>query len=169
MARIKPQPHIVENRQQAEGTLAEIAAIDRKISAANTAMQEAIDLEKAKASQISSPLLARRKELADGLAVYARLNKAELFKKSKSLDLGFGIIGFRNSTKLVQISGVTAAMTLEKLHQFGFVEGIRSKEELNKEAMAGWADERLGTVGLKRQQSEGFFIEISKDEMPTTS
>ena len=29
MARSKPNPHIVETRQQAEGTMAEVAAIDR--------------------------------------------------------------------------------------------------------------------------------------------
>ncbi len=33
MARIKPDPHVVENRAQCEGALAEMAALDRKLSA----------------------------------------------------------------------------------------------------------------------------------------
>ena len=90
MTRIKPDPHIVADRAQCEGSLAEMAALDRKLSGIETDMQEAIDAAKAKASQLAGPLLERRKELADAVAVFAKLNKQELFAKSKSLDLGFG-------------------------------------------------------------------------------
>ena len=119
-----------------------------------------------KAGQLAGPLQARRKELADAVAVFARLNRQELFAKSKSLDMGFGVIGFRASTKIVQIRGVTAEMTLEKLHQYNLSDGIRTKEEINKDAALGWPDERLELVGLKRQQSDTFFIEISKENVP---
>lgn len=167
MARIKPTPHIVENRSQAEGTLAEIAALDRKIAAVGLEMQEAIHTAKAKAGQAAEPLSARRKELADGLAVFARLNKAELFPKgSKSVDLGFGVIGFRASTKIVQRTGITSDLTLEKLHQYDYAEGIRTKEEINRDGMTGWSDEKLETVGLRRQQSDGFYIEIDEEKVP---
>ena len=167
MARIKPTPHIVENRAQAEGTLAEIAALDRKIATVGLEMQEAIHAAKAKAGQAAEPLSTRRKELADGLAVFARLNKTELFPKgTKSVDLGFGVIGFRASTKIVQHAGITADMTLEKLHQYDYAEGIRTKEEINRDGMAGWSDEKLETVGLRRQQSDGFYIEIDEERVP---
>lgn len=166
MARIKPTPEVIENRAQAEGVLAEMAALDRKISVIETEMQEAIDMAKKKAAQAAAPLASRRKTLADALAVFAKLNRQDLFGKLKSVDLGFGVIGFRLSTKLVQLKGVTVEMTLEKLHQYGFTDAIRTKEEPNKEAMLGWPDERLETVGLKRQQTDAFFIEIKKDEVP---
>ena len=166
MARIKPDPHVVENRAQCEGALAEMAALDRKLSAIENEMWETVDRAKAKAGQLSGPLQARRKELADAVAVFARLNRQELFAKSKSLDMGFGVIGFRASTKIVQIRGVTAEMTLEKLHQYNLSDGIRIKEEINKDAALGWPDERLELVGLKRQQSDTFFIEISKENVP---
>lgn len=166
MARIKPTPEVIENRAQAEGALAEMAALDRKISGIEVEMQESIDLAKKKAAQAAAPLATRRKALADALAVFAKLNRADLFGKLKSVDLGFGVIGFRLSTKLTQLKGVTVEMTLEKLHQYGFMDAIRIKEEPNKEAMLGWPDERLETVGLKRQQTDAFFIEIKKDEVP---
>ena len=166
MARIKPDPHVVENRAQCEGALAEMAALDRKLSAIENEMRETEDGAKAKAGQLAGPLQARRKELADAVAVFARLNRQELFAKSKSLDMGFGVIGFRASTKIVQIRGVTAEMTLEKLHQYNLSDGIRTKEEINKDAALGWPDERLELVGLKRQQSDTFFIEISKENVP---
>lgn len=164
--RIKPNPHVVSDRAQAEGALAEMAALDRKLSIIETEMQETIDTAKAKASQLSVALVARRKELADAVAVFAKLNRVELFDKAKSLDLGFGVIGFRASTRIVQIRGVTVEMTIEKLHQYNFKDGIRVKEEINKESALAWSDEQLELVGLKRQSSDTFFIEINKDALP---
>lgn len=166
MARIKPVPYVVTDRTQCEGALAEMAALDRKLSAIENEMREAIDNAKAAAGQLAGPLQARRKELADSVAVYAKLNRHELFPKNKSLDMGFGVIGFRASTRIVQLRGVTAEMTLERLHQYNFSDGIRMKEEINKEAALGWSDERLDLVGLKRQQADTFFIEIKQEDVP---
>lgn len=64
MARIKPDPHVVENRAQCEGALAEMAALDRKLSAIENEMRETVDGAKTKAGQLAGPLQARRKELA---------------------------------------------------------------------------------------------------------
>lgn len=166
MTRIKPDPHIVADRAQCEGALAEMAAIDRKLSTIENEMREAIDAAKSKAGQLAGPLQARRKELADAVAIFAKLNRQELFSKSKSLDMGFGVIGFRASTRIVQLRGVTAEMTLERLHQYNLADGIRVKEEINKDAALGWPDERLELVGLKRQQTDTFFIEIARDDVP---
>lgn len=165
-ARMKPDPHVVADRAQAECALAEIAALDRRINGIEAEMQEFIDNAKAKASQQVNPLQARRKELADAVAVYAKLNRQELFAKAKSLDLGFGVIGFRASTRISQIRGITAEMTLDKLRQYGLSDGIRTKEEINKDAAMGWPDERLELVGLKRQLLDTFYIEIKKDAVP---
>lgn len=166
MTRIKPDPHVVADKAQAECALAEIAALDRKISGIESEMQECIDKAKAAASQQVNPLQARRKELADAVAVYAKLNRQELFAKAKSLDMGFGVIGFRASTRILQIRGITAEMTLEKLHQYNLSDGIRVKEEINKDSCLGWPDERLELVGLKRLMLDTFFIEIKKDAVP---
>lgn len=165
-ARTKPNPHIVADRAQAEGALAEMAALDRKLAAIEADMQEAIDTAKARASQSAAGLVARRKELGDAVAVYARLNRQDLFSRSKSLDLGFGLIGFRASTRIVQARGVTAEMTLEKLRQYNLADGIRVREEINRDACLGWPDERLELVGLRRQQADTFFIEIKRDAVP---
>lgn len=168
MARSKPNPHIVESREQAEGTMAEIAALDRKLAALTVAMNKELDAAKEKAAQAAAPLAARRKELESGLAVFAVLNRKELFPDgAKSLDLGFGVVGFRASTKIVQQNNISADMTLERLRKFKFLEGIRIKEEINKDAMTAWTDERLETVGLRRQKSDGFFLEVKKDPLPT--
>lgn len=168
MARSKPNPHIVDSREQAEGTMAEIAALDRKLAALSVAMNKELDAAKEKAALAAAPLAARRKELESGLAVFAVLNRKELFPDgAKSLDLGFGLIGFRASTKIVQQNNISAEVTLERLRKFKFLDGIRTKEEVNKDAMATWTDERLETVGLRRQKSDGFFVEVKEDAVPS--
>ena len=169
MARSKPTPHIVASSEQAEGTMAEVAAIDRKLKALKVTLNEEIAAAKDKAGRNAAPLEARRKELESGLAVFATLNRKELFTDgTKSLDLGFGVIGFRASSKIVQQNNISPAVTLERLHQFGFLECIRTKEEINRDAMTGWTDEKLETVGMRRQKSDGFFVEVKEDPLPTT-
>ena len=165
MARIKPTPVIIADLKQTEGALAEIAAIERELLAIESEMQETIDNAKTLAKQKSSALSDRKKVLESAVSVYATLNRKELFAKTKSLDLGIGVIGFRLSTKITQIKGVPVKMTLEKLHQFGLLEAIRIKEDLNKEVASDWPDERLQLVGLQRQTEDAFFIEINKDKV----
>lgn len=164
--RMKPTPYIVETRAQAEGTLAEMAALDRKLAAIEAEMQEAMDLARARAAQAATPLQARRKELGNGVAVWAKMHKAELFAASRSLDLGFGTLGFRASVKVVQMDGINADMTVDRCKQYGFSDGLRVKEEPNKETMLAWPDERLALVGVRRQKSDTFFIEINADKLP---
>lgn len=100
------------------------------------------------------------------MCVFATMNKAELFKSSRTLDLGYGRIGFRASTSIAQERGVTVAMTLLKLHELGLADGIRVKEELNKENMLGWPDERLALVGVCRRKRDAFFIDIPPENLP---
>lgn len=163
--RIKPTPHIVGSLPQAEAALAEIAALDRKLNAITDTLNAEIDAAKDKAQQSSTGLLAQRKSLAGAVATFATMNKAELFSSKKSLDLAFGVMGFRQSTQIAQMPRVTQAMTLEKLHEFAFMEAIRTKEELNKDVVAGWPDERLALVGLKRRNLDSFYIEIKAEKV----
>ena len=163
--RIKPTPLIVGDMKQVEGALAEMAALDRKLGAIEGSLNETIDAAKQRAGTESAPLLARRKELADAVGTYATMNKAERFKERKSLELAFGVIGFRQSTQIVQLHKVTKEMTLEKLQEYNFNDGIRVKMEVNKEAMLSWPEERLCLVGLKRRQNDVFFIEVKAEEL----
>jgi phage host-nuclease inhibitor protein Gam len=166
MARHKPTPVIVSTREEATAVVGEIAELDRELARIETDMKEEIDAAKARALQRASNLQARRKELKDGVCVYATLNRADLFKNAKTLDLGYGKIGFRASTAIVQERGVTAEMTLLKLRELGLTDGIRTKEELNKENLLAWPDERLALVGVRRQKRDAFFIDIPPENLP---
>lgn len=166
MAKTKPTiPHVVENVEQADGALAELSAISQKIKEIEIEQQESIDLAKAKAAQQSLPLLARKKELENALAVFAKLNKKELFEKKKSLELGFGIIGFRASSEIAIQKGIKADMVISKLKEYSFLDGIKTTEGINRDAMLGWTNEKLETVGLERRQKDTFYIEVKEEKI----
>ena len=60
-------------------------------------------------------------------------------------------------------------MTLEKIQEYNFSDGLRIKMDINKEGMMGWPDERLHLVGMKRRQLDTFFIEIKAEDITTTN
>jgi phage host-nuclease inhibitor protein Gam len=167
MARKKPTPYIIGDLKQAEGALAEIAELERSLSTIENQMNEVIDNARARAKEASAEFVARRNELGNALAVFAQLNKVDLFAKRKSLDLGFGTIGFRQSTSLKTERKVTVEMVLERCRSYGFSEAIQTKESLNKQIMHEWPDERLATVGMTRQVKDDFFYEVHRQELDT--
>lgn len=167
MARHKPDPLIVAGLEEATAAVGEIAALDRKVQAIEADMQAEIDAAKARARARAEGLRMRRKELADAVGVFAKLNKGTLFRESRTLDLGYGKIGFRLSTPSIVLErGVTEAMSLAKLHELGLTDGIRAREELARDVLLGWPDERLALVGVKRQQRDAFFIDTAKEKLP---
>lgn len=166
MAKTKPViPFIVENIEQADGALAELSAIQQKIKEIEVEQQEAIDLAKTQATSKSLSLLNRKKELEAALGVYAKLNKSILFDKKKSLELGFGTIGFRASSEIAQQKGIKADMIISKLKEYGFTDGIKTTESINRDAMSNWTNEKLETVGLERKQKDTFYIEVKEEKI----
>lgn len=168
MARLKPTPIVIATKEEATGAVAEIAALDRQMATIESDMQADIDAARARARQRASSVASRRVDLANGVAVWAKLHREDLFKNAKTLDLGHGKIGFRASTAITQERGITVEMSLARCHELGFADGIRLKEELNKERMMAWTAERLSLVGVKRQQRDTFFIDIPQEAIPTT-
>lgn len=163
--RIKADPYIVGDLAKAEATLQELAAIERQRRAVVYDMNENIDLLKENAKSGLAPLDARAKALSDALAVFLKMNREQVLGSRKSVDLAFGVIGFRASTSIGQIRGVTAQMSLRRLKDAGLLEGIRAKEELDKDIMRGWPSERLALVGLQRVEKDQFFVELKEEKL----
>jgi hypothetical protein len=46
-----------------------------------------------------------------------------------------------------------------------FSEAVRVKEEVNKEEMAAWPDERLALVGARRVEKDQFWYEVDQDSI----
>lgn len=165
MARMKPKAVVVSSLEQATGAPEELCVIRRAVTAITDQMNADIDQAKAQAAGLAEPLLARQKELESALMTFGQLSRAELFAKRKSLETPFGAIGFRKSTRLVTLAKVKLSDVLEKLKQFAFVEAIKVKESVDREAMRDWPDERLELVGMERKSADEFFIELKAEDL----
>ena len=156
---------VIKDIQQVESILAEMSAIGRKLSLSESAMNEEIDNAKARAQQESAPLIARYNELEKAVKSFGTLNKSRLFAVKKSLDLTFGIISYRQSTRITLQHRVTEDMALQALRDLGLSEGIRIKEELDRTAMADWPDSKLETVGMKRRTVDTISVDVKAEAL----
>ncbi len=156
---------IIKDIQQAEGVLAEMSAIGRKLSLIEGAMNEEIDDAKARAQQEGASLIVRYNELEKAVKAFGTLNKSRLFSEKRSLELAFGTISFRQSTRITLQNRVTEEMVLQALRELGLSEGIRTKEELDRTAMADWPDSKLETVGMKRRTVDTISVDVKSEAL----
>ncbi len=166
--RTKPQPLIINDLDQADEALRQLAEIAREQAVIEGTLNEQIDELKAAAKRQMGPLADDRKRLEDALGVFGTLKKADLFGESRkrSQELAFGVIGFRRATSLRLLAKKTWGGVLVRLEALGFTTAIRVKHEVDKTAMADWSDEQLETVGVRREQVDEFFIELKQEELP---
>ena len=145
----------VNDLQQAEGAMAEYARLAVKLKGLEVAEADENLAIKTKYETERAPVDARMKALEAALKQFSVMNRTAVFGEKQSRELAFGTLEFRRSTKTVQMSGVKAEDTLERL---GFMEAVNVKKSLKIEAMEGWTDERLALVGRRRVQSEAFRV-----------
>ena len=166
MARKKPlNVYPVKTLEDANEALEQIASLRRFVEAEELIMNEQIDQLKAETEMKTMGNLERIKSLENGLQAFCEFNKAELFKRRRSVDLIFGIIGFRKATKLAPLPKITWARIVEIMEEKGLMSGVRVKKSANKEVMGEWSDEKLGQVNARRVVSDDFWYEIKEENV----
>lgn len=166
MARQKPKNvFLIRDVEGVNQALAELGEIKRRIDGIETEMNEKIDQAKMEAGALCAPLQARREALESGVLAFAEYNREELFQKKKSLELDFGSIGYRKSTSIKTLAKTTWAMVLGRIKELKFTEAIRTKEDVNREVLQTWPDERLVLVGAKRVEEDTFWIELKEESL----
>ena len=166
MARSKPkQIRAVKSLADANSALAEIGELKRRITLIETEMNEQIDRARAEAEVEAAPLQAQVAQIEAGLQAFAEFSKRELFKEKRSAELDFGTIGFRKSSQIKTKPKFTWKMVLAKLKEMKFATAIRTKEEINKEELSGWPEERLELVGARRVEKDQFWYEVNCDNI----
>lgn len=158
--RIKPQAGKLESLEDVNFALRDIGLKEKELDAIDAKAAKDIAEIKTKAAKDGEAL---RKEIAESSAkiqAYAEYNRDELFKDRKSLDLSFGKIGFRLSTKIH-----TKKTTLELLKKMGLGLCIRVKEECDKDKMGDLTDEQLASVDAAKKVTNDFFCEANLEEI----
>ncbi len=163
----RKKPEVIEpigDLAAANAALGEIAGLQRRLAGIEQGMNEAIDHAKKAAEAEAAPLAARLKALEGGLQAFAALGKGALFADRRSVELAHGQFGFRRATALKTAAKVTWDMVLGKLRELG--QGcIRLKEEVDKQALGEWTDERLELVGVRRVETDTFWYEVAAEDL----
>jgi phage host-nuclease inhibitor protein Gam len=168
---VKP---LIDSREKAEACLGEIVtltieqrriqnALDGEITAARERHEEPLALL---ATQIE-----HRQEL---LRVWAEANPEEFPAGRKSVEMTHGTIGFRLGTpKLKALLRKKWEAILETVKAFGLTQYVRTKEEVNREAIiADYQQHEIGEdtlrkIGVAVVQEEAFFVQVNLTEQPT--
>lgn len=158
MARLKPNINKINSLEDVDFALKEIGLAERELEQIDAEAQKKIALIKEDALKKGESLRNRIAELASLIGAFAEYNKNELFKERKSIELTFGVFGFRKSTS-IHVKKTTLEL-LKKLQMFQF---IRVKEEPDKEKLAELDDETLASVDAVRKVKDDFFCEANKE------
>lgn len=167
MKRVKPTvPAIIfKTTEEVDRALGDIAEHKRNLAAIEGVMNAAIDAAKLQAMEDSAFFRAEIAAIEAALVKYAEYNKPELFAKRKSLELTYGTIGYRQSSKLKLLAKHSWERVLQALRDNGLHDLIRTKEEPDKEAMKSLTPEHLKELGCKVVQEDSFFYELSEQEL----
>lgn len=158
--RIKPQTGKIESLEDVNIALRDIGLAERELSAIDSAAIKEIAAIKSKAAKDGESLRNRIAEISAKIQAYAEYNRDDLFKDRKSIELSFGVIGFRKSTKIS-----VKKNTLELLKKLSLTKCVRIKEEPDKDAMADLDDETLMQVDAVRKISDDFFCQANTEEV----
>lgn len=153
-------PQQIKSLDDANIALAEIGSLQVQLEAIDGKASIQIGKVKEKAATDGEPMRLRIKELESALALFGEYNKTELFKEKKSIPLSYGLIGFRQSTKVS-----VKRTTLELLKKLFPGKGVRSKEEIDKEQLKEFSDCELASVDAAKVIEDAFFYEVNREEI----
>ena len=160
MSRIKPNIQAIESVEEADQALKEAALLEIELEKIDARYSKKIGQIKEDAAKAGEAIRDELKKIGDALSIFAQYNKVKMFDKKKSLGLNWGEIGFRKSTKIK-----TKRTTLELLKKLMGGKGIRIQEQIDKEALKEWQDERLAQVDAAKITEDNFFYEINKEQV----
>ncbi len=124
-----------QNREEAEAMLARLGAIQRDRTVLSTALEETLATERARVDAEDLPLRTEAEGLTRGLQLWAEANRPSLTQdgRTKTIRLSTGEIAWRARPPSVKPRDQNAI--LEFLANTGLVRFIRTKTEVNREAM----------------------------------
>ncbi len=160
MARLKPKVARIDSLDDANLVLKEIGILERELEAIDAEAHKKIAEVKAEAVNAGEPIRKRIADLSALLGAYAEYNKAELFKDRKTVELSFGVFGYRKSTSIT-----CRKTTVDLLKKLNLTQFIRVKEEPDKDAMASMDDDQLAQVDAVRKIKDDFFCEANREEI----
>lgn len=156
---------VPQNRDEVRDYILRIGRHQNERKRIEAEMNDHIQQIRDKYQALAAPHAEQIAELSKGVQVYCEAHRDELTNggRRKSADLGAGEIQWRTrppKVSLRNIAGVIAALKSLGLTQF-----IRTKEEVNKEAILAEPEAVEHVKGISITQGEDFVIKPHESEL----
>jgi phage host-nuclease inhibitor protein Gam len=166
--RIKaPELPVPATLAEAEALLLRMGGRQREVAAIEGRMNERLAAVKAEFEQIAAPITEQIEADFQALQAWAEAHRATLLERErKSAKLATGELGWRTSPPSVRISGLAAVIAAFK--QLGLDRFIRTKEEIDKQAIQKEPEAVEHVKGVSITQQEEFWIRPFESEIERT-
>lgn len=126
---------VPQSRAEAEAMLARLGAVQREQKVIAVALDEVTAQQKARAENEARPLAEEAERLTRGLQMWAEANRLSLTEggRTKTVRLATGEIAWRARPPSVKITNQPGV--IERLVHLGLARFLRTKTEINREAM----------------------------------
>ncbi len=151
----------VRSLEEANEALLQIAQRRIELRRIDADAEDAINAIKEEANKKAAPIQKEIDHYEKGLTAYVEMSREDIFTDKKSVELNFGIIGYRKSTRI----SISRKDTLDLLKKFKMFDAIKVKETPNKDILADYSDEQLEKVKASRVSDDKFWYEVKEEEV----
>lgn len=149
---------VPQSRDQVTDFIREIGERQRDVVRIQAAMNDELAAVKERFEAEAQPLQARIDALTQGIQIWSEANRDAITQGGKTKTAAFpsGEIAWRLRPPSVRITGQEAVLDI--LRRLGLNRFIRSKEEVNKEAILNEPAAVATVPGISIQQGEDFVV-----------
>lgn len=155
-----------QNKDEAAKFLAEISGINRAIERAEADLNDSIDALRKAYERDVQPLREKFADRVEGLEFFCNANRDELTDggKTKTVDLGTGIVSWRKSPPKVVLRGTEKIVAfLRASRSIVHSQFLRVKYEIDKEAMLKSPKDAAKIKGVTIDEgTETFYFEAAE-------
>lgn len=154
------------SQEQVQSAIKEIGDLTREHTRLTTLMNDEITAITERYTPQLNRLSEEQKPLQDAVQEYCEAHRDELtdFGKTKTANLITGEVSWRARPPSVSVRNAEGVM--ENLQKLGFERFIRTKQEINKEALLAEPDIAKGIAGITiKQEVEDFVIKPFEAEV----
>ena len=161
MARKRVTEPQLKSWEEVDACLKVMGDAENQISVITAEMNAAIAEAKKAAEEKAAQYKEMIKQNEGKIKEFTTVRKEDM--KGKSLQLTFGTVGFRQSTKL-SLPQDTGKVIL-KLRENGMADCINVKETINKDMVKSYPEEDILKIGGYLQKTDTFWYETDKDTL----
>lgn len=149
---------VPQNRDQVASAIREIGERQRELARLEAGMNDEIAAVKERWENTAEPHKQRVNELTSGVHIWCEANREAITQagKTKTATFTTGEIAWRTRPPSVVVRGAEAV--LDSLRRLGLTRFIRTKEEVNKEAILNEPKAVASVPGISISQGEDFAV-----------